>query len=65
MLPIEGERTSLPRAIPPKGAADVNVNIEAPPQRGNFRVRITLVQEGVAWFMLVSNRFLEIPVSVD
>jgi hypothetical protein len=65
MLPIEGERTPLPGVVKPEGVVDVNVNVEAPPERGDFRLRITLVQEGVAWFMSMSNRFLEVPVFVE
>jgi len=64
MLPIEGERTLLPAAVPSNQAVNVDVRVVAPAQSGDFDLRITLVQEGVAWFMLKSNTFLQLPVTV-
>jgi hypothetical protein len=65
MLVIEGERTALPSAIGPNQAADVDVRVIAPPDPGKYGLRLTLVQEAVAWFMLKSNTFLELPVTVQ
>lgn len=64
MLPIEGERTFLPKPIGPASASDVNVRVVAPPKPGKYELRVTLVQEGVAWFMTKSNTFLSLPVTV-
>ncbi len=64
MLPIEGERTVLPGPIGPNQALNVEVRVVAPNQPGNFTLRITLVQEAVAWFMAKSNIFLQLPASV-
>jgi hypothetical protein len=64
MLPIEGERTGLPAPIRPKQAADVDVRVIAPNEPGDYALRITLVQEAVAWFMIKSNTFLELTVTV-
>ena len=64
MLPIEGERTVLPSPLGPNQAVEVPVRVLAPDQTGGFALRVTLVQEGVAWFMLKSNTFLELPVTV-
>jgi len=65
MLPIEGERTVLIAPIGPNQSAEASVRVVAPEQTGNFALRVTLVQEGVAWFMLKSNTFLELPVTVE
>ena len=65
MLPIEGERTALPAPIGPKQAKNVAVQIVAPNHAGNFILRVSLVQEAVAWFMIRSNTFLDLPVSVQ
>ena len=65
MLPIEGERTVLPSAIGPNQSAEANVRVVAPDQTGEFALRVTLVQEAVAWFMLKSNTFLELAVKVE
>ena len=63
-LPIEGERTPLPAPIMPGKAANVHVRVIAPDQPGRFALRITAVQEGVAWFMTESGTFLELSVTV-
>lgn len=64
ILPIEGERTPLPKPISPKTSEDVTVHIMAPGQAGKYELRVTLVQEGVTWFMTKSNTYLALPVSV-
>jgi len=65
MLPIEGERTVLPGPIGPNLSADASVRVVAPDRTGSFALRVTLVQEAVAWFMLKSNTFLELPVTIE
>jgi hypothetical protein len=64
MLPIEGERTPLPKPISPKMSADMILHVVAPGQPGKYELRVTLVQEGVTWFMTKSNTYLALPVSV-
>ena len=64
MLPIEGERTVLPKPIGPKMSAELPVHVVAPSQPGKYELRVTLVQEGVTWFMTKSNTYLAIPVAV-
>ena len=51
MLPIEGERTPLPKPISPKTSQEMTVHVVAPGQAGKYELRVTLVQEGVTWFM--------------
>ena len=65
MLPIEGERTVFPGAIGPHKAANVDVRVVAPDKAGTYELRLTLVQEGVAWFMLKSNTYLGLPAVVE
>jgi hypothetical protein len=60
MLPIEGKRTGLPRPIAPGESVPVDVTVVAPPQSGRLLLKITLVQEGVAWFMSRGGQPLEI-----
>ena len=64
MLPIEGERTGLPKPIEPKSSANLRVHVVAPGQPGKYELRVTLVQEGVSWFMTKSNTYLALPVLV-
>jgi hypothetical protein len=64
ILPLEGERTVFPSAIKPGASAEVNVRVTAAGKPGRYALRITLVQEGVAWFMTQSGMYLELPVTV-
>lgn len=53
MVQFEGIRSSLAAGlggIPSGSAADVVVKVVAPSQEGAFRLKPTLVQEGIAWF---------------
>jgi hypothetical protein len=47
---MEGLRSRLPQAIPPLKAIRCKFKVAAPPTVGNFILRVTLVQESVAWF---------------
>ncbi|MFN2477441.1 MAG: DUF4915 domain-containing protein [Chthoniobacterales bacterium] len=49
-LPIEGLRTVLPRALPPRLPDRFLVTVQAPPTAGCYILVLTLVQEFVAWF---------------
>lgn len=64
MLPPESERTPLPVKVPPGGSIMVTVKGKAPQKGQKLLLRITLVQEGVAWFMVNGARSLEIPVEM-
>ena len=64
MLPIEGVRTILPSVVAPNQSVNADVRVVAPDQTGNFDLRITLIQEGVTWFMTKSNTFLPIQVTL-
>jgi hypothetical protein len=62
MLPIEGDRTLLPARVPPGGSVPVVVKGTAPQSGQNLTLKVTLVQEGVAWFMMKDAPCLEISV---
>ena len=49
-LAIEGVRTTLPRALLPLGSDTLKMRVQAPDEPGDYILRITLVQELVAWF---------------
>jgi hypothetical protein len=65
MLPIEGERTLLPGMLKPGESVDVNVNVVAPGTTGDLVLKISLVQEGVVWFMNAGAKPLELPVTIQ
>jgi hypothetical protein len=60
----EGERTLLPMDVPPGGRAELKARVPAPAQPGSYRLLITLVQEGVAWFDQAAGAAAVCPVEV-
>ena len=42
--------TPLPRSIPPGDAVDITALVAAPDEPGDYVLRVTLLQEGIAWF---------------
>lgn len=65
MLPIEGDRTVLPSNVPPEAAVTMTLKGTAPPSGQNLLIKITLVQEGVAWFMIKGAPALELPARMQ
>jgi hypothetical protein len=65
MLPIEGERTVLPRPLPPNAQETVLAKVTAPQSGSNLILRFSLVQEGVAWFFSKDATALDIPVTLQ
>lgn len=47
---FEGYRTPLPGTIGPRQKERCHARIEVPAESGNYRLRVTLIQEGVMWF---------------
>lgn len=64
IMQIEGERTSLPVPLKPGDSVSVRVKVVAPASTGDLVLKISLVQEGVAWFMTAGGKALELPVAV-
>jgi hypothetical protein len=64
MLPIEGERTRLPGALKPGDSVQIQVKVVTPEITGDLVLKISLVQEGVAWFMSAGAKPLELLVTV-
>jgi len=64
MLPIEGERTLLPRPLNPGDETSFTAKVVAPPGGQDLTLKLTLVQEGVAWFMISGATPLEIRVKM-
>lgn len=65
MLPIEGERTVLPQPVAPGESLPVQMKVVAPGKSGKLLLHVSLVQEGVAWFMFKGGKPLELAVEVD
>jgi hypothetical protein len=56
----EGERSLLPEDVPPGGEIGMIVRVRAPAEPGRYLLRLTFVQEGVAWFDSFSDHPVEI-----
>jgi len=64
MLPIEGERTVLPAVLKPNESANLNLKVTAPSSGKSLTLRVSLVQEGVQWFLSAGAPTLDIPVTL-
>ena len=47
---FEGERTALPRDMPPGDAARLTARVVAPDAPGRYRLQLQMVHEGITWF---------------
>lgn len=63
-LPIEGDRTVLPAKVLPGKSVMLTVKGTAPQTGQNLVVKVTLVQEAVAWFTEKGASPLVIPVEM-
>jgi hypothetical protein len=61
---VEGPRQILPCGLRPREWAATILSAKAPPNPGRYRLRISLVQEGVAWFDQRGGRPLELQFDV-
>lgn len=61
---FDGERTALPMDIEAGGSANVRALIKAPERPGNYILRMTMVQEFVAWFDHRGAKVLNVPVVI-
>jgi hypothetical protein len=62
---FEGVRTPLIPSVEPGGSETYEVKIAAPPGPGQYRLHITLVQEGVGWFDELPNASAFADISIE
>ena len=60
----DGARTALPMDIPPGAIVQTSVVVAAPLTPGAYKLRIDLVQEGVAWFSQLGVPTLDLDLGV-
>jgi hypothetical protein len=60
----DGERTGLPQVVAPAEEIFLRAIVQAPAQPGRFILRLTMLQENVAWFDARGAKPLDIPVVV-
>jgi hypothetical protein len=61
---FEGHRTPLPNDVAPGETVSASEVLVVSPDIGSYRLQITLVQEGVAWFEQQGAKTLIVPVKV-
>ncbi len=61
---LDGARTKLPQDLAPGKSVSLAATIQAPVKTGNFTLRLTMVQEKVAWFDDKGAQLLDMPVTV-
>jgi hypothetical protein len=45
-----GDRVDLPKPVPPGGTQAVRISVKSPPNPGQYRLQVDLLQELVSWF---------------
>jgi hypothetical protein len=63
MSPLEGRRTARTRILLPGESDQIAAEVEAPSDRGEYTLRLSLVQERVAWFFAYGGA-VDVPVTV-
>jgi hypothetical protein len=61
---LDTRRALLVEPLPPGGSVSFDATIVAPPVPGDYTLRLSMVQEGIAWFFSAGGRPLDIPVQV-
>jgi hypothetical protein len=61
---FDGERTALPKDLNSGESVKVEATIKSPDQPGEYMLRMTMVQEQVAWFDDRGAKALNYPVTV-
>jgi hypothetical protein len=64
MLNIEGVRTLVP-TVKPGEEVSLDAQVEVPKEGTDLTLKLSLVQEGVAWFFIRGAATLDIPVKVQ
>lgn len=62
---LDGFRSAIPRNIKPNEEFTSNMIVKYPEQKGDYILRITLVQEGVAWFYGVGGAYEDIDMVIN
>jgi hypothetical protein len=64
MYQRDGERTGLPHVLAPGEEISLRAIVQAPAQPGRFILRLTMLQENVAWFDARGAKPLDLPIVV-
>ncbi len=64
LLPIQDQRTSLPRDIPFGATVNLYANVTAPRVAGSYTLTLDMIDEGVTWFYEQGSTPLRVPVNI-
>jgi hypothetical protein len=64
VLVTDGARGGLATALAPGESRDVSVMVRAPAEPGRYVLRLSMVQEGVAWFVDRGASGVDTPIDV-
>lgn len=65
LLPIEGDRAALGQScVSPGERITLALRVVAPPKKGSYKLSISMVQEGVAWFYSKGAEPLDLQIEV-
>ncbi len=64
MLRLDDGRVLVPESLAPDQTAQLELELETPPQAGDYLLELDLVQEGVAWFKDKGSASLLVPVQI-
>ena len=63
-LVLDDARTGIESAVDPGGECEVQLDVFAPIQPGEYELEVDLVQEGISWFADRGSSTLRLPVTV-
>src|SRR5262245_22785219 len=61
---FDGVRALLPDDLPPGAEVELELQVEPPPQAGDYLLALDMVEEGVAWFSQQGVAWLAAPLTV-
>ena len=64
MVVLDDARTAIESTVHPGGECEVQLNVVAPAQPGDYELEIDLVQELIGWFADRGSPTLKVPVTV-
>ena len=60
-----GALPRLPHDLGPGQSMSLNLTIQAPPEAGDYILRLTMLQQGVSWFDDREGKPLDFPITVE
>lgn len=62
---IEGSRITFGKNVQPGETVTLSMYVNYPEKAGDYILRISLIQEGCAWFYTYGNGYIDIPITIN